>query len=52
MLDAHKYGDVTNMLEIPVSIAYGAITIGFGLSILVLLSQLYSQFRHGPANYE
>jgi len=33
-------------------IAYGAITIGFGLSILVLLGQLYSQFRHGPANYE
>jgi len=26
--------------------------LGFGLSILVLLGQLYSQFRHGPANYE
>ena len=52
MLDAHKYGDVTNMLEIPVSIAYGAITIGFGLSILVLLWQLFSQCRRGPANYE
>ena len=52
MLDAHKYGDVTNMLEIPVSIAYGAITIGFGLSILVLLAQLIWQCRHGPANYE
>jgi len=52
MLDAHKYGDVTNMLEIPVAIAYGAITIGFGLSILVLLGQLYSQCRQGPSNYE
>lgn len=52
MIDAHKYGDVTNMLEIPVSIAYGAITLGFGLSILVLLGQLYSQCRQGPKNYE
>jgi len=52
MLDAHKYGDVTNMIEIPVAIAYGAITLGFGLSILVLAWQLYSQCRQGPANYE
>jgi TRAP-type C4-dicarboxylate transport system permease small subunit len=51
-LDAHKYGDVTNMIEIPVSIAYGAITIGFGLTILVFVGQLVSQCRKGPANYE
>jgi len=51
MLDAHKYGDVTNMIEIPVSIAYGAITIGFGLSVLVLAGQLILQLRNGPANY-
>lgn len=51
-LDAHEYGDVTNMIEIPVWIAYGAITLGFGLSILVLIAQLYLQFRRGPAGYE
>jgi TRAP-type C4-dicarboxylate transport system permease small subunit len=51
MLDAHKYGDVTNMIEIPVSIAYAAITIGFGLSLLVLAGQLILQLRHGPKNY-
>jgi len=51
MLDAHEYGDVTNMIEIPVSIAYAAITIGFSLSILVLAGQLVLQFRHGPKNY-
>jgi len=51
-LDAHEYGDVTNMIEIPVAIAYGAITVGFGLSILVLAGQLFSQFRTGITNYE
>lgn len=51
-LDAHEYGDVTNMIEIPVWIAYGAITVGFGLSILVLAIQLVLQFRMSPANYE
>jgi len=51
MLDAHKYGDVTNMMEIPVSIAYGAITIGFGLSLLVLAGQLFQQLRAGPGRY-
>jgi len=51
MLDAHKYGDVTNMIEIPVSIAYAAITIGFGLSILVLAGQLILQLRQGPKHY-
>lgn len=52
MLDAHRYGDVTNMMEIPVAIAYGAITLGFGLTVLVLAWQLYSQVRQGPPNYE
>lgn len=51
-LDAHEYGDVTNMIEIPVWIAYGAITIGFGLSIAVLAAQLFFQCRSGPAGYE
>jgi len=52
MLDAHKYGDVTNMIEIPVSIAYAAITAGFGLSILVLAGQLFLQIRQGYKNHE
>lgn len=52
MLDAHEYGDVTNMIEIPVSIAYAAITLGFGLSLLVLAGQLIMQLRTGTANYE
>ena len=51
-LDAHKYDDVTNMIEIPVWIAYGAITIGMGLFILVLAAQLVGQFRQGIADYE
>lgn len=51
-LDAHEYGDVTNMIEIPVSIAYGAITIGFGLSIAVLIAQLILQCRSGVSGYE
>lgn len=51
-LDAHEYGDVTNMIEIPVAITYGAITIGFGLSIVVIAIQLIMQLRNGPANYE
>lgn len=51
-LDAHEYGDVTNMIELPVWIAYGAITIGMGLFGLVVLWQLIAQFRHGVSGYE
>lgn len=51
-LDAHKYGDVTNMIEIPVWISYGSITIGMGLFILVLIGQLFNQFRTGVRGYE
>ena len=51
-LDAHKYNDVTNMIEIPVSIAYAAITIGMGLFAVVLAAQLIGQFRRGVAGYE
>ena len=50
--DAHKYGDVTNMIELPVWIAYGSITIGMGLFALVLAGQLFGQFRSGVAGYE
>ena len=52
MLDAHEYGDVTNMIEIPVSIAYGAITFGMGLFAVVLVVQLAGQFRQGVDGYE
>lgn len=51
-LDAHKYNDVTNMIEIPVAIAYGAITVGMGLFAVVLAAQLVGQFRRGMAGYE
>ena len=51
-LDAHEYGDVTNMIEVPVWIAYGAITLGMGFFILVLVLQLFLQFRRGIAGYE
>ena len=51
-LDAHEYGDVTNMIEVPVWIPYGAITAGMALTVLVLLWQLVLQFRHGVAHYE
>ena len=50
--DAHKYGDVTNMIEIPVSIAYGAITAGMGLFALVLAVQLIDQLRGGISGHE
>ena len=51
-LDAHKYGDVTNMIELPVWIAYGSITVGMGLFALVLAGSLFGQFRSGVAGYE
>ncbi len=46
-LDAYEYNDVTNMIEIPVWIAYGAISIGMGLFALVLILQLFNQLRSG-----
>ena len=51
-LDAHEYGDVTNMLEVPTWIAYAGITIGMSLFILVLLVQLVQQFIQGVNDYE
>ena len=50
-LDAHEYGDVTNMIEIPVWITYGSITIGMAFYIVVLIVQLFEQFRHGVKGY-
>ena len=51
-LDAYEYGDVTNMIEIPVWIAYGAITLGMGLYAVVLVGQIVLQIRAGAGNYE
>ena len=51
-LDSHEYGDVTNMIELPVSVAYAAITFGFCLTILVILVKLVAQFLQGPKDYE
>ena len=52
MLDAHEYGDVTNMIELPVWIAYGAMTFGMGLFAAVLAGQLIGQFLQGVTDYE
>ncbi len=51
-LDAYRYEDVTNMIEIPVWIAYGATTLGMGLYALVLLWQIIQQLRSGATGYE
>ncbi len=51
-LDAYEYNDVTNMIEIPVWIAYGAITAGMGLFALILALQVVDQLRHGISSYE
>lgn len=50
--DAYEYEDVTNMIEIPVWIAYGAISAGMGLFALVLAVQLALQIQKGWTNYE
>ena len=50
--DAYEYEDVTNMIEIPVWIAYAAITAGMGLFALVMVLQLILQLRRGTADYE
>ena len=51
-LDAYRYEDVTNMIEIPVWIAYGATTLGMGLYALVLLWQIIRQLQSGATGYE
>lgn len=51
-LEAWEYDDVTNMIELPIWIPYGAVSIGFGLATLVLAGQLIQQLRQGSADYE
>ena len=50
--DAHRYNDLTNMIEIPVWIAYSAISAGMGLFAVVLVIQLLLQIQQGWTNYE
>ena len=50
--DAVEYNDVTNMMEIPVWIPYGAITIGMGLYAAILAWQLLLQLRSGVRGHE
>lgn len=50
--DAYEYEDVTNMIEIPVWIAYGAISAGMGLFAVVLAVQLALQILGGWTDYE
>ncbi len=52
MLDAYKYDDVTNMIEIPVWIAYASITLGMGLVAIVMAVQLMAQLSQGFRGYE
>ena len=40
------------MIELPVWIAYGAITFGMGLFAVVLAGQLIGQFLQGVTDYE
>ena len=40
------------MIEIPVWIAYGAITLGMGFYALVLFWQIIEQLRSGATGYE
>ena len=42
-LDAVEYGDVTNMLQLPLWPAYAAILLGMGLSALVMAAQIVAR---------
>ena len=44
MLDAREYEDVTNMIELPLWWAYGAICVGMALYGLVLVIQIIRTF--------
>ena len=52
MWDAIEFGDVTNMIEVPIWIAYAAIVFGMGLFVLVMLLEVYLQIRRGMAGHE
>ncbi|WP_102225252.1 TRAP transporter small permease [Acidimangrovimonas sediminis] len=48
-LEAHEFGDVTNMLSLPLWPFYAAIALGMALSALVLAAQLVAILMRGRA---
>lgn len=50
-IDAWKYEDVTNMIELPLWTAYAAVAAGMGLFMIVLALQLWRQIKAG-ASYD
>ena len=46
-MDAHEFGDATNMLQMPIWPFYAMIAGGMALSALVLLAQLIQILREG-----
>lgn len=46
-MDAHEFGDATNMLQMPIWPFYAMIAAGMALSVLVLLAQLIQILREG-----
>lgn len=46
-LDAHEFGDATNMLQMPIWPFYAMIAGGMALSALVLVAQLVQTLREG-----
>ena len=50
--EAAEYGDVTNMLQLPLWPVYAAILIGMGLCILVFAAQIVGLFLGGAPEHE
>lgn len=46
-LDAHEFGDATNMLQLPIWPFYGLIALGMALCVVVLLLQTIQIIREG-----
>lgn len=46
-LDAHEFGDVTNMLSLPVWPFYAVLALGMGLCVLVFAAQIPAIIRDG-----
>lgn len=46
-LDAHEFGDTTNMLGLPIWPFYGILAVGMGLCVLVFAVQTLAILREG-----
>ena len=46
-LDAHEFGDTTNMLGLPIWPFYGILAVGMGLCVLVFAVQILAILREG-----